>query len=57
MLLVTIIKGLKMDTTTPSIYIDQLLMVIAEMRDRLTDHDDEDWLEDLAKQYDFDLYS
>ena len=46
-----------MDTTTPSIYIDQLLMVIAEMRDRLTDHDDEDWLEDLAKQYDFDLYS
>tara|TARA_Y100000816_G_scaffold200958_1_gene147647 strand:- start:152 stop:325 length:174 start_codon:yes stop_codon:yes gene_type:complete len=57
MLLVTIIKGLKMDTTTPSIYIEQLHIMIAEMRDRLIDHGDEKWLEDLAKQNDFDLYS
>ena len=41
-----------MDTNTPSIYIDQLLMVIAEMRDRLTDHDDMDWLRNMAEQYD-----
>ena len=46
-----------MDTTTPSIYIEQLHIMIAEMRDRLIDHGDEKWLEDLAKQNDFDLYS
>ena len=52
MLLVTIIKGLKMDTTTPSIYIEQLHIMIAEMRDRLIDHDDMEWLENMSKQYD-----
>jgi len=41
-----------MDTTTPSIYIDQLIMIINEMRSRLIDHDDMEWLENMSKQYD-----
>ena len=41
-----------MDTNTPSIYIDQLIMIINEMRSRLIDHDDMEWLRNMAEQYD-----
>ena len=46
-----------MDNTTPSIYIDELYTIISELRDRLIDHGDMEWLEDMAEQHDFDLYS
>ena len=57
MLNIQILIGSKMDNTTPSIYIDELYMIIAELRDRLIDHGDMEWLEDMAEQHDFDLYS